>query len=114
VRRVRPDIVVRAEAKEGKGKTLLVVDTKWKVASNGMPSDDDLKQMFVYNEVLAGTRSMLLYPATQKSFPASGSYAMKGHGCEQFHVGVLEGAKWDSASIKQQLSDLLAQLHSAA
>lgn len=110
MRRVRPDIVVRAEAKDGKGKTLLVIDTKWKVPANGMPSDDDLKQMFVYNELLAGSRSMLLYPATQSSFPASGSYATKGHGCEQFHVGVLEGAKWNNTVIKQQLGGILAQL----
>ena len=45
---VRPDIVIR-EAKTKKVR--LIADTKWKVVTNGHPSDDDLKQMFVYNEL---------------------------------------------------------------
>jgi len=85
IRRVKPDIVVRADGEEGDAKTSLVIDTKWKVPAKGLPSDDDLKQMFVYDELLAGTRAMLLYPKTSTSFPASGPYATKQHGCEEFH-----------------------------
>lgn len=99
VRRVRPDIVVRSAT----GQTLLVIDTKWKVPSKGLPSDDDLKQMFVYNELLAGSRSMLLYPATPSSLPVRGVYAAKAHGCEQVHLGLVDGQSWSTPSIQRQL-----------
>jgi 5-methylcytosine-specific restriction enzyme subunit McrC len=111
VRRVRPDIVVRAEAAGRPNQTLLVIDTKWKVPPKGLPADDDLKQMFVYNELLCGARAVLLYPRTSSSFPASGTYATeRRHSCEQFHLGLFEGAKWSSAAIKQQLAGLLSSL----
>lgn len=110
VRKVRPDIVVRASATGASGKVLLVIDTKWKVPRNRLPSNDDLKQMFVYNELLGGARSMLLYPRTMKSFPASGTYATKQHGCEQRHIGVLDASRWSSAAIKQQLRELMNEL----
>lgn len=110
VRRVKPDIVVRAEAPDGPGRALLVIDTKWKVPSKGLPSDDDLKQMFVYNELLDSAHSMLLYPATTSSFPATGTYATTQHSCRQFHLGLFEGARWNSPAIKQQLAQLLSEV----
>jgi 5-methylcytosine-specific restriction enzyme subunit McrC len=110
VRRVRPDIVVRAEGAGGTGRALLVIDTKWKLPPKGLPSDDDLKQMFVYNELLGGPRSMLLYPETSTSFAAAGIYAKKQHTCEQRHVGLCQGGTWSSPAIKQQLGLLLSGL----
>jgi 5-methylcytosine-specific restriction enzyme subunit McrC len=104
VRRVKPDIVVR----DASGRALLVIDTKWKVPSSGMPSDDDLKQMFVYNELLGCSRSILLYPKAADSSPARGTFATGGHSCEQDHVGVIEGAHWRTAAIIEQLRALLA------
>jgi 5-methylcytosine-specific restriction enzyme subunit McrC len=105
-RRVRPDIVVR----HPDGTPLLVIDTKWKVPSSGLPSDDDLKQMFVYNELLIGARSVLLYPRTTKSFNARGAFATKEHDCEQRHVGLFEGSKWSTALVKDQLAEILGDL----
>jgi 5-methylcytosine-specific restriction enzyme subunit McrC len=110
VRKVRPDIVLRRTEDDEARKTLLVIDTKWKVPSNGLPSDDDLKQMFVYNELLSGSRSMLLYPRTAKSFASSGAYAKRDHTCEQAHIGLLANEKWSTAAIKQQLGELVAGL----
>jgi 5-methylcytosine-specific restriction enzyme subunit McrC len=107
-RKVRPDIVVRAQGGDGDGQPLLVADTKWKVPSRGLPSDEDLKQMFVYNELLGGTRSVLLYPATSTSAAASGRFATKSHGCEQWHVGVGESGKWSTKAIRDRLGHLLA------
>lgn len=69
----------------------------------GLPSDDDLKQMFVYNELLGGPRSMLLYPETATSRPAAGPYATKQHTCEQRHVGLCQAGRWSSSVIKQQV-----------
>jgi len=105
VRRVRPDIVLRSAA----GQALLVLDTKWKVPKNGAPSDDDLKQMFVYNELLHAERAVLLYPQTRASVETSGRYAGKAHGCEQRQVGVLDGVHWSTPAIVQQLTRLLAR-----
>lgn len=110
VRRVKPDIVVRAESAGGMGPALLVIDTKWKVPENGLPSHDDLKQMFVYNELLGGPRSMLLYPETSTSSGSAGSYARRQHTCEQRHVGLCQRGSWSSPAIKQQLVQLLLGL----
>jgi 5-methylcytosine-specific restriction enzyme subunit McrC len=110
VRKVRPDIVLRGIRDDELRKTLLVIDTKWKVPTNGLPSDEDLKQMFVYNELLAGSRSMLLYPRTAKSFASGGAYARRDHTCEQAHVGLLANEKWSTAAIKEQLRELVAGL----
>jgi len=114
VRGVRPDIVVRSATDNGPGPVLLVIDTKWKVPPKGLPSDDDLQQMFVYNELLASPRSILLYPQTAASQPAGGAYATKLHACEQRHIGVCEANHWSSAAIKHQLASLLAELSAAA
>jgi 5-methylcytosine-specific restriction enzyme subunit McrC len=65
---IRPDIVVQFKYK-GKEKTI-VIDTKWKILKNLIPSDEDLKQMFVYNLFWKCDKSILLYPS---SSPASGS-----------------------------------------
>ena len=109
-RRIRPDIVVRVERSDGAGQALLVIDTKWKVPRQGLPSDDDLKQMFVYNELLLGPRSILLYPRTSTSFSVAGAFATKQHTCEQRHVGLFEAGAWSSRAIQQQLARLLDEL----
>ncbi len=59
-RRVRPDIV--AEFNKANEKKRVVLDTKWKVVTGNTPSDDDLKQMYVYNLHFGSPRSILLYP----------------------------------------------------
>jgi 5-methylcytosine-specific restriction enzyme subunit McrC len=110
IRRVRPDIVVRERAAVGQGKAVLVLDTKWKVPSNCLPSDDDLKQMFVYNELLGGTRSVLLYPRTTTSVAAAGTYAKKQHGCEQRHVGLFAKSAWSTPAIQEQLRQLILEV----
>lgn len=108
VRKVRPDIVVRG----ADANVLIVIDTKWKVPKNGLPSDDDLKQMFVYNELLDGARSVLLYPRTARSQSEHGKYARCNHSCEQRHVGLFAGSggkvKWSETAIMAQLADLVS------
>lgn len=109
-RRVIPDIVVRARSRGARGKVELVLDTKWKVPLAGIPSDDDLKQMFVYNELLGAPRSVLLYPRTSASQDVTGTYAARAHGCEQRYVGLSDGRTWSSWIIAQQLAQLLSEL----
>lgn len=53
---IKPDIVITSN-----GRTI-IIDTKWKLPEDNIPSDNDLKQMFVYNEYWDGITAILLYP----------------------------------------------------
>jgi 5-methylcytosine-specific restriction enzyme subunit McrC len=109
VRRVKPDIVVRTD--DEAATTLLVIDTKWKVPTKaGLPSDDDLQQMFVYNELLDSAHAVLLYPRTAASVAASGTYATTAHTCRQVYLGRFEDAAWRGDVIRAELAALLAGL----
>ena len=55
-KRVKPDIVL-----ETANKTL-IIDTKWKLPEDDIPSDADLKQMFMYNEYWDNANAILFYP----------------------------------------------------
>lgn len=110
IRRVRPDIVVQ---RRRDSRVVLVADTKWKVIGDGPPGDGDLKQMFVYNELFGAPRALLLYPATSASIGRTGSFARRPgastppHRCETIHLGVVDGEKWSSAGLRQQIEVLL-------
>jgi len=91
---IKPDIVVtrNISARE----EMFVIDTKWKVldARYPKPSDDDLKQMFVYNEYWSAAQSMLLYPTTYEREEVLGHYwsqdtTNKIHACKLAFVSVL-------------------------
>jgi 5-methylcytosine-specific restriction enzyme subunit McrC len=88
------------------GPALLIVDTKWKVP-RGLPSDGDLKQMFVYNELIGNTHSVLLYPSTDDSMPLRGTYTRREHGCEQRYLRLFDdhGRSLDTA--RGQIDELL-------
>jgi 5-methylcytosine-specific restriction enzyme subunit McrC len=55
-KRVKPDLVL-----ETANKTL-IIDTKWKLPEDDIPSDADLKQMFMYNEYWDKANAILFYP----------------------------------------------------
>jgi 5-methylcytosine-specific restriction enzyme subunit McrC len=76
---IRPDIIVTYSIREKHhdeeklvDKTV-VIDTKWKMLQNLTPSDEDLKQMFVYNLFWKCDKSVLVYPAI-KSDSGAGEY----------------------------------------
>ncbi len=68
--RVYPDIVIY----DLNENVITILDTKWKNISGTKPSDDDLKQMFVYNLYYDCVHSALVYPSTTNSNVA-GSYS---------------------------------------
>lgn len=67
-KRIRPDIVLKI-----KDETF-VIDTKWKIIETNNPSDDDLKQMFVYNLHWKAEKTLLLYPRTNQDDSHFGTF----------------------------------------
>ena len=70
-KRIRPDIILEKEGKK------YVLDTKWKILDEASPSDDDLKQMYVYNLYFNSERSILLYPDVLNLSPRYGTYKLQ-------------------------------------
>jgi len=60
-RKIRPDIFIKTKEDQ------FIVDTKWKVLSDGKPSIEDLKQIFIYNQYFAANKGILVYPSTGKT-----------------------------------------------
>ncbi len=105
-RTLRPDIVVRADQ-----KPLLVVDTKWKVPRDGSPSDDDLKQMFAYNELLGAPRALLVYPSTHaRPEGKQGAFADRAHRCGTLYLGLFDARGWSAATMQREVDSLVAEL----
>jgi 5-methylcytosine-specific restriction enzyme subunit McrC len=71
---LRPDMVLSYTLKDQEEK--IILDTKWKVLKNLTPSDDDLRQMFVYNLLWKCKESVLIYPANANS-SSHGDYQYK-------------------------------------
>ena len=104
-RHLRPDIVVRAGA-----APTLVVDTKWKTLRHGAPSDDDLKQMFAYNELLGTSHAVLAYPDVgDAAATVSGSYVNREHRCHTLHLGLFEDGTWSTRAMQEQIRAVLRQ-----
>ncbi len=106
-RGIRPDIVVRSRATN---KVLLIADTKWKVLREGPPLDSDLQQMFVYNELLGGARSLLVYPSVSGSKQVRGRFTDRQHDCGTLHLQPLVGKEWASSAMYTEVSALLRGL----
>lgn len=51
-----------------------VIDTKWKIIEVNNPSDNDLKQMFVYNLHWKAEKTLLLYPKTNQMDSEFGTF----------------------------------------
>lgn len=84
-KRIRPDIVLKI-----KDETF-VIDTKWKIIETNNPSDDDLKQMFVYNLHWKAKKTLLLYPKTNQMDSEFGTfhYDNLGNKCKLGFVDII-------------------------
>jgi len=97
---IRPDVIINYQvkkSKEGKAEiNRVVLDTKWKVLRDGLPSDADLKQMFTYNIQFGATHSILFYPATgsanlgKELFERSVSFEDFEHCCEAYFADLFK------------------------
>ncbi len=93
-KKIRPDILVEnIETKER-----FIIDTKWKIISSNNPSDDDLKQMYVYNMYWDVNRSILLYPCIDCQENRKGRYHKGREGenvCKLAFLDILSNSKLD-------------------
>jgi 5-methylcytosine-specific restriction enzyme subunit McrC len=91
---IRPDLVITKKAEDGPDE-IFVIDTKWKIIDSRHPSDDDLKQMFVYNAYWESSKSMLLYPKTFDQEEKFGTFH-KGlphdHHCKLGFINVVDAS----------------------
>ena len=55
-RKIKPDIIIKAAKKN------IIIDTKWIMPKENIPSDDNLKQIYVYSHYFNSPDSYLLYP----------------------------------------------------
>jgi 5-methylcytosine-specific restriction enzyme subunit McrC len=104
-KKIKPDIVITDSNGEN-----FVIDTKWKLIYSNKPSDDDLKQMFVYNLHWKSKRSMLLYPQIDQRDSSFGNYKFKidnqENQCKLGFVSVLENGKIkNSKTLCQEIFD---------
>lgn len=94
-KRIRPDIVLKTQ------EETFVIDTKWKIIEANNPSDDDLKQMFVYNLHWKAEKTLLLYPKTNQIDSNFGTfhYDNLGKKCKLGFVDISTGTSIVNSSI---------------
>lgn len=91
-RPIRPDLVVDKTLSDGI-IVRYIIDTKWKVITDSIPSVNDLQQMFAYNLYWDAQYSLLLYPRTQSEMDISGSFyksILEVNRCKIGFVSVLD------------------------
>lgn len=100
---IRPDIVLT------KNEQTYVIDTKWKLINTNSPSDQDLKQIFVYNERWESQNSLLLYPKTNQIDSKWINYENYDHGCKIGFVELLDTSQ-RIINAKNIVEDILNKL----
>lgn len=97
----KPDIVIEFDNGEN-----IILDTKWKLV-NSRPSEDDLRQMYTYNQLFDSRRSYLVYPGDNQSI--SGQFFSREYNgeCGLAFVPFLEDGKLSSVGIERFMHFLL-------
>ena len=86
----------------------MVLDTKWKLPKRGSPSDADLKQMFVYNEMYSVPMSLLVYPSGRGMHDGGGQFSDRQHRCGVRFVDLFTNGVYDSVKARAGVAQLLA------
>ncbi len=99
-----PDIVIQG------GKDVnLVLDTKWKNVSNGIPSMEDLRQMFAYMKYFKAKKVALVYPGESSNcqdghfFKSENSNELGIEKCSIISIGVEKNISIWQRSIAEQI-----------
>jgi 5-methylcytosine-specific restriction enzyme subunit McrC len=110
---IRPDIVI---SNEHSPKVFAVLDTKWKLAKSKGPDDDDLKQMFAYNEIFNAPSAFLLYPTPGSvALGVTGLFSVtKGHQCSMVELMLEHQGRARTAAIQQQVRQLVELIRSSS
>jgi 5-methylcytosine-specific restriction enzyme subunit McrC len=108
-KRIKPDIVLTNPAGQN-----IVIDTKWKTPDGFIPSDNDLKQMFVYNEYWKAQHGILLYPLNEPGKPFThmyGIYLNVGvqRSCTIAKIDILKDGKLNKEEFVKPLIEFLEQ-----
>ncbi len=105
-RTIRPDVILRNKTRPGEIAPIL--DTKWKQLEAGGPNESDLRQMFVYGELLRCECTLLLYPGSGGDPRRIEGRFERGGRCAALEV-TLVGATGRIAktAIKYQLAQLV-------
>lgn len=101
-RGLKPDLVVTNSVGN------LVIDTKWKAHGTKAPSDEDLRQVYVYCEYFEAKRGVLLYPKASSSPPVkSGTFLKRPVRCELQYLDLFNASgDFDPAGVRKQLLEL--------
>ncbi|SDM33002.1 McrC family protein [Chryseobacterium taihuense] len=106
-KRIKPDILLTKEDGEN-----FIIDTKWKITTSNKPSDEDLKQMFVYNLHWESPKSMLLYPQIDQKDSEFGNYKFKYNDrinqCKLGFVSILDSGRIKKG--KQLCDEILSKI----
>ncbi len=94
-KKIRPDIVLKIK------NDIFVIDTKWKIVDSMRPSDNDLKQMFVYNLHWNAKKTLLLYPKINQTDSEFGvfHYNNLGNKCKLGFLDITNGGKIRNSKI---------------
>ncbi len=87
-RSIRPDIVITLP-KTNENIHTLVLDTKWKLPVNFTPTDDDLKQLFVYSQYFEAKDVFLLYPGVDER-SEKGTFLLGNTTCHIKPISILK------------------------
>ncbi|MEY3249564.1 MAG: hypothetical protein RL742_1607, partial [Bacteroidota bacterium] len=86
---IKPDIVLTDPQRNN-----IIIDTKWKTPEGFVPSDEDLKQVFVYNDYWKAEYGFLVYPLNEAHanfYPAVGEYLREpGSHCIVAKINILK------------------------
>jgi 5-methylcytosine-specific restriction enzyme subunit McrC len=111
-RKVRPDMVLRDRSAS---RFVLVADAKWKALEGGIPDDDHLKQMFVYNHLFQANQGVLIHPtASEGQRRLSGTYLDRDHRCGTAEIGLFDGGRLRPEGMIAQMKELLTILQRTA
>jgi len=108
---IRPDII--ADIGTGPDYERIIMDTKWKIPSDGKPGDSDLQQMHAYNVQFGARRSFFLYPKVGNQMDIQGRFSQSDalqssfdHNCGMVFLELFDGNKLRSNLGKDLVSML--------